>query len=488
MARSPLHRLLPSAVAALASTVALHAQDRIDFERIPVLLIGGQNNHDCEWTTPELKRSLEETGRFEVTITTEPGKTLADAKGIEKYAAFVLDYNGARWGEEAETNFTAAVKAGKGVTIIHAANNAFPGWKEYEEIVGLLWRDGTGHGRFHPFDVHIVDVEHPITHGMADITGHPDELYHRLVNTQGVPVRVLGVAHSDPATGGTGNDEPMIIVGSYGKGRVFHTPLGHVWRNAPDTHVSHQDPQFRRLVARGTEWAATGACTLDPTPPNWLSPQEKALGFRLLFDGQGHDGWRGYRAEGFPAKGWAVEKGALHSLAGGEGGDIVNHAPLGDFELRFQWAVTKRANSGVIYRATEADKASYMTGPEYQVLDDEGQDPRPSANTSAAALYALADPESKTLQPVGVYNDGRIVVRGWHVEHWLAGKKVVDVDLSTDEMKQRIAASKFAAWSGFAKSDRGLLVLQDHGDEVWYRSIRVRDLTEDKEKKGGDGR
>ena len=160
-------------------------------------------------------------------------------------------------------------------------------------------------------------------------------------------------------------------------------------------------------------------------------------------------------------------------LGGEEGGPVIGEAAAGRRHPAQRAAVVARV-------AQPRRRAA--------ALDDEGQDPRPSANTSAAALYALADPESKTLQPVGVYNDGRIVVRGWHVEHWLAGKKVVDVDLSTDEMKQRIAASKFAAWSGFAKSDRGLLVLQDHGDEVWYRSIRVRDLTEDKEKKGGDGR
>src|SRR5690606_19608640 len=116
----------------------------------------------------------------------------------------------------------------------------------------------------------------------------------------------LASAHSDVATGGSGRDEPMILVHEYGDGRVFHTPLGHVWRGVPASRASHADPQFRRLVARGTEWAATGTVTLSPTPPNWLSPEERAAGFELLFDGRSTDGWRGYRSDAMPATGWAV--------------------------------------------------------------------------------------------------------------------------------------------------------------------------------------
>lgn len=473
---------------AIAATPGLAiAQDRIDHERIPVLIVGGANNHDCEWTTPELKRSLEETGRFDVTITTEPAKTLADAKALERFAAFVLDYNGPRWGEAAEANFIAAVRGGKGVTVVHAADNAFPGWREYEELVGLLWRDGTGHGRFHDFDVRIIDRDHPLTKGMLDIVDHRDELYHRLVNVHDVEVRVLGTALSKLDTGGTGRDEPMILVSQYGEGRVFHTPLGHVWRGQPDTRVSHQDPQFRRLVARGTEWAATGACLLDPLPPNWLTKEERELGFRLLFDGQTNQGWRAFRGEKFPEQGWTIEQGALRHVAGGGGGDLVTEAAFGDFELRFEWAVGKRANSGVIYRVLESEKASYMTGPEYQVLDDAGHEPAPSPNTSAASLYALTEPAAQVLRPAGSFNTGRIVVRGWHVEHWLNEVKVVDSDLGSAEMRARIAASKFSAWPAFATAERGLLALQDHGDEVWYRSLRIRELGAEP-KESGEGK
>ena len=231
-------------------------------EPIPLLLITGENNHDCKYTSAVHKATLEKTGRFTVDFTEKPAATLADAEGLKKYKAFVLDYNGKRWGEAAETNFLAAVKGGTGVAVIHAANNAFSGWVEYEKLVGDCWREGTGHGKFHRFDVTITDRDHPITKDLPDLKAHPDELYHKLVHMHGVERRVLATALSSKESNGTGNEEPMIIVLQYGQGRVFHTPLGHVWRNAEETKASVNDPQFQLLLARGTEWAATGECTI----------------------------------------------------------------------------------------------------------------------------------------------------------------------------------------------------------------------------------
>jgi hypothetical protein len=148
------------------------------------LIVSGANNHDWEWTSPELAAVLTETGRFQAAITNAPAAALVDAAAAHargELDVLVLDYNGPRWGDAAEKGFLAAVEAGVGVTVVHAANNAFTGWKEYEQMVGLLWRQGTGHGRYHPFDVHVIDHYHPITLGMADLRQHPDELYHNLV-------------------------------------------------------------------------------------------------------------------------------------------------------------------------------------------------------------------------------------------------------------------------------------------------------------------
>ena len=229
---------------ALASLILAASQDAAS-PKISALLVTGENNHDWEWTSKSLTEMLEISGKFSVDITVDPDITFKDANALAKYDVFVLDYNGARWGEPAETNFLAAVRAGAGVTIIHAADNAFPGWVEYERLVCLLWRKGTGHGRFHAFDVAVTDHDHPITRTLPTLTEHPDELYHRLVHMHEAPHRVLATAFSDPETGGTDAHEPMIIVSSFGEGRIFHTPLGHVWRGRTETHTSHLDPQFQ---------------------------------------------------------------------------------------------------------------------------------------------------------------------------------------------------------------------------------------------------
>jgi hypothetical protein len=196
----------------------------------------------------------------------------------------------------------------------------------------------------------------------------------------------------------------------------------------------------------------------------------------VLFDGKSTDAWRGYREQAFPASGWAVENGTLHAVAGGHG-DVVTKETFKDFELELEWKVAPGANSGIFYRGTEAGDAIYMTAPEMQILDDAKHPDGKSPLTSAGSLYALVAPEGKTLAPVGEWNTVRIVVKGSHVEHWLNGKKVVDVDLASPETRTLIAGSKFAAWTGFAKAPEGVIGLQNHGDDVWFRNIRVRRLS-----------
>ena len=237
-----------------------------------ILIVTGANNHDWRFTSEDYKRLLEETRRFRVTITRDPARDLARLD-LTRFQAMLLDYNGPRWGEKPEKRFLAAVRGGVGVVVLHAADNAFPGWAEYERMVGDLWRRGkTSHGRFHPFDVEVIDRNHPITAGLPAFKAHPDELYHHLVHTPGVKTRVLMRAFSTKESGGSGRYEPMAIVLNYGKGRVFHSPLGHVWKGVAKTRVSLADPQFRVLVIKAVEWAATGACTLGPGSIFWNVP------------------------------------------------------------------------------------------------------------------------------------------------------------------------------------------------------------------------
>ena len=224
--------------------------------KIETLLLTGANNHDWTRSTPFCKDLLEKSGKFSVTVAENPSDVLEDAEGLKNYQLFFSDYNGPAWSETAQTNFEAAVRNGVGLVILHAADNAFPGWVEYEKMVGLLWRKGTGHGRFHQFKVEIIDHEHPITQGISDFYQW-DELYHKLLHMHGVPYKVLAQAYSAPDTGGTGNYEPMMVVTQYGKGCVYHHVLGHIGGGQEEMQA-FEPKEFQETLLRGCEWATTG--------------------------------------------------------------------------------------------------------------------------------------------------------------------------------------------------------------------------------------
>ena len=237
-------------------------------KQIPDLLLTGANNHDWKRSAPLLKHVLEGTGRFAVTLTEQPSAVLEDAAGLKAFSLFLLDYNGPDWSAAAQRNFLAAVAGGTGVVAVHAANNAFPEWKEYEKMIGLTWRPESGHGEFHEFTVEMDDPSHPITRGVSPFRT-PDELYHRLVRTPGIDLKVLASAWSEPARGGTGRREPMLTVTQYGRGRVFYHALGHVWPGDPAANrgcslAALENPGFQATLIRGCEWAATGEVTAAP--------------------------------------------------------------------------------------------------------------------------------------------------------------------------------------------------------------------------------
>ncbi len=453
---------------------------------IHALLLTGQNNHNWQYISRLHQDILQDTGRFVVDVADDTPAALADAAALKKYQVFVLDYNndgGPRWGDKAETNFISAVKDGTGVVVIHAADNAFVGWSEYEKVCGLMWvKPTTGHGQFHPFDITFTDHEHPITKGLPDFKAHPDELYHKLVNTQNVQFKVLANAFSTKESGGTGQDEPMAIVLTYGKGRVFHTPLGHTWRDNDASKAAGSDPQFKILLARGTEWAATGSVTLgtewkDARTHNTLTDAEKAAGWTLLFDGKSPSGWHGFKSKGFPEK-WAVKDGTLFRQASeGEGPDIVTDGEYKDFEFSCDWRVGKGGNSGIMYHCDEEHQYSWQTGPEMQILDDgvhaDGKKPK----TRAGTMYDVVACAVDVSRPAGEWNHARVVVKGTHVEHWLNGFKVVDIDTASEAYNKAVAESKWAKSKDYNSKPTGHIALQDHGDEVSFRDVKVRDLS-----------
>lgn len=212
-----------------------------------------------------------------------------------------------------------------------------------------------------------------------------------------------------------------------------------------------------------------------PQNPNTLSGWEKSVGYQLLFDGKSMDGWRRWRGAGVPS-GWSASEGAIVFTPGREGGDICSEAEFSDFDLKIEWSIAKAGNSGIFYRASEVHEAPWATAPEYQILDTDRHPDGRSPLTSAGSVYAMFAPSIKITKPVGEWNEARIVARGPRVEHWLNGTKIVSYTIGSPEWDAQFRQSKFQDLPGYAKNPRGRFVLQDHGDVVRYRSIRVRNL------------
>lgn len=198
-------------------------------------------------------------------------------------------------------------------------------------------------------------------------------------------------------------------------------------------------------------------------------------GWIPLFDGKSLNGWKTYAGGGPVADKWVAEDGVLH-LTGKGGGHIITEATFDNFELEFEWKISPGGNSGVMYRVRTGDKAPHFSGPEYQVLDDSSHRDGQDEKKSAGSLYALIAAKGKKVNPVGEWNQSRIVLKGNHLEHWLNGVQVVETELHTDEWKALVGDSKFRTWEQFAQTAKGHICLQDHGDPVWYRNIRIRPL------------
>lgn len=212
---------------------------------------------------------------------------------------------------------------------------------------------------------------------------------------------------------------------------------------------------------------ATAAVEAD----NTLTAAEKQAGWRLLFDGTSTAGWRGFKAPA-PDAGWTAKDGVL-SPDPKVSKDIMTKESFANFELSFEWRISPKGNSGVMFHVIEQGDETYQSGPEYQVLDN-ARGERPPER--AGGLYALYAPSVDVPRPVGAFNQGRIVVDHGKVEHWLNGVKVAAYDMHSADFKARVAASKFRAWPQFASSPTGHIALQNHGDAVGYRNLKIRPL------------
>ncbi len=281
----------------LSATVAHAATDRIR-----VLLLDGESGgpyHNWELTTPILKKELEETELFDVTVATAPhadGDFSNFKPEFNNYQVVVSNLDSADWPSDLRSRFEQYVQNGGGFVVVHAADNAFPNWPAYNQMTGIGgWRGRTetagprwymkdgklvsdttpgkagAHGARLPFQITVRDREHPIMKGLPPVWMHaPDELYGTL-RGPGENMTILATAHSDPQNKGTGNDEPMLMVLKFGKGRVFHTTLGH-------DAVALSGVGFITTFQRGTEWAATGKVT-QKVPPGF--PTANTVSYRV---------------------------------------------------------------------------------------------------------------------------------------------------------------------------------------------------------------
>jgi hypothetical protein len=228
------------------------------------------------------------------------------------------------------------------------------------------------------------------------------------------------------------------------------------------------------MAAIATGAAGDLANNAGDSPANQLTEQERQAGWRLLFDGKTAKGWRGFRSDAFPERGWTVADGCLKHTNRGGGGDIITDGEYADFEFAFEWKVGPRANSGVKYFV---DESRGRIGHEYQLLDDHASWGKGDRKHCTASFYdVLPVSGGGGPKPAGQFNQSRIVVRGNHVEHWLNGEVTVAYRLGSPEVLAAVAGSKFKNTPRFGTKARGHILLQDHGGEICYRNLKIREL------------
>jgi hypothetical protein len=228
--------------------------------------------------------------------------------------------------------------------------------------------------------------------------------------------------------------------------------------------------------------ASLALCSLLFSAPVWavenntLSDQEKAQGWKLLFDGKSTQGWVALGKSTFPEKGWKVEDGELRHEKSAGGGDIVTNNAYTNFELTFEWQIGEAGNSGVKYNLADPSK---NVGFEYQLLDDAKHPDGIKNGTShqTAALYDLIEPNpARKVSPVGDWNLSRLLVDGNHVEHWINGVQSLSFEIGSPDMQVRISKSKYKKVQNFGAKSASPLLLQDHGDQVKFRNLKIREI------------
>jgi hypothetical protein len=212
---------------------------------------------------------------------------------------------------------------------------------------------------------------------------------------------------------------------------------------------------------------------------NTLTEAEKTAGWKLLFNGTSLDGWRIYK--GKESNTWGVVDGTLHCTGSTTDksdmrGDLITNDQYENFELETDWKIAPQGNSGILYLVTEEYDAPYMSGPEYQLIDDENFPEKLEDWQKSGANYAMNPPSKLAARPVGEWNHTKIVVNKGHVEHWLNGEKVVDTEMWTDEWQKNKTTGKWKDYKGYGVAKKGHICVQDHGSEIWFKNFKIREL------------
>jgi hypothetical protein len=212
---------------------------------------------------------------------------------------------------------------------------------------------------------------------------------------------------------------------------------------------------------------------------NKLTKGEKKAGWKLLFDGKTMNGWRTYKDK--PGNSWEVANGEMHCKGSvvdksDKRADLISLDMFENFELSIDWKIAKTGNSGIMYHVREAEDAAYLTGPEYQLIDDEGFPEKLEDWQKTGTDYAMYTTTSRPVNPVGTYNNTKIIFKNGHVEHWLNGVKVVEFEAWSDDWNKRKANGKWKNASNYGKFKSGYICLQDHGSEIWFKNIKIKPL------------
>jgi type 1 glutamine amidotransferase len=473
---------------------------------ISVLLIDGQNNHKWQETTPLIQQTLEAPRCFQVDVVTTPpkgGDMSTFAPDFSQYDAVVSNYNGQPWSDKTKQALEEYVAGGGGLVSVHAADNSFPEWDAYNRMIGLggwggrsekdgpyvRWKEdqkrftrdttkgrGGTHGKRVPFLVVVRDGDHPITRGLpGTFMQTADELYGKL-RGPAENMHVLATGFSAPASGGTGEHEPLLMTIQFGEGRVFHTTLGH---DVP----AMKGFAFQVTLQRGTQWAATGKVTLPAVDDQVLTSDEAAVGdpasiypdpyakipaiegegWDLLFNKTDTTGWT--QKNGTAT--YRVEEGVIigKTAESSPNSFLCTDKEYGDFELTFEVNDDEGLNSGVQVRSLSKPdyKNGRVHGPQVEIETSPGESGYIYSEGTGRGWITKEQP-LKDLYQNGQWN--RFVVRaiGDRLQTWVNGHPIADIRDPESSQKGFIALQVHS-------------IPKDSGPfEVRWRDIRIREL------------